>query len=413
MQHWLAHSRGERKRTQDAAGEFPTATKDTHRPGLAPALGLRAGNDGVFILLQINLVKEIGTMSLSSWLSEHLGLSGRPASRRKTFARRPRFRPMLEGLEQRWVPSTLTVTNALDSGPGSLRAAISAAPNGATIDFASSLNGQTITLGGELLIKKGLTISGPGASQLAISGQNASRLFDVTSSTTKQVTLSGLTLEDGTAPAGPAGGGAILNLGTLAISNCVITSNSASQGGAIDNQTGSKLTVTKCTVSNNTAGTGGGISNYGTLTVTGSTFSGNTATSAGGIYNRFGCSMTVTGSTFSNNHASAGGGIYNSGTATISTSTLSGNTAGTGGGIRNDSGSLTLSGSTLTGNTATAIGDGIDIVGGTVTIKNSTTITGNTTPTGSGVDVYNRGGVLYVDASSIIGILDGNPAVPI
>jgi hypothetical protein len=30
----------------------PTATKDTHRPGLAPALGLRAGNGGFFIVPQ-------------------------------------------------------------------------------------------------------------------------------------------------------------------------------------------------------------------------------------------------------------------------------------------------------------------------------------------------------------------------
>jgi hypothetical protein len=32
------------------------------------------------------------------------------------------FRPRLEALEGRDVPSTLTVTNTLDSGPGSLRA---------------------------------------------------------------------------------------------------------------------------------------------------------------------------------------------------------------------------------------------------------------------------------------------------
>jgi hypothetical protein len=30
----------------------PTAKKDTHRPGLAPALGLRAGNDGFVIVPQ-------------------------------------------------------------------------------------------------------------------------------------------------------------------------------------------------------------------------------------------------------------------------------------------------------------------------------------------------------------------------
>ena len=49
---------------------------------------------------------------------------------------------------------------------------------------------------------------------------------------------------------------------------------------------------------------------------------------------------------------------------------------------------------------------------GTVTVKNSSSITGNTAPVGFGADVYNQG-VLYLDSSSTIGILDGNPAVRI
>jgi hypothetical protein len=47
-----------------------------------------------------------------------------------------------------------------------------------------------------------------------------------------------------------------------------------------------------------------------------------------------------------------------------------------------------------------------------VTVKNSSNITGNTAPVGFGADVYNQG-VLYLDSSSTIGILDGNPAVRI
>src|SRR5262249_952225 len=45
------------------------------------------------------------------------------------------FRPRLEALEDRWLPSTLTVLNNLDSGPGSLRADIAAAQSGDTIVF--------------------------------------------------------------------------------------------------------------------------------------------------------------------------------------------------------------------------------------------------------------------------------------
>jgi ATP-dependent Zn protease len=85
-----------------------------------------------------------------------------------------------------------------------------------------------------------------------------------------------------------------------------------------------------------------------------------------------------------------------------------------GGGIYVYGGTVTVSGSTLSGNTAKYGGGGIDNQSnmGTVTVENSSTITGNTAHTGLGADVYNLG-VLYLDSTSIIGILDGNPAVPI
>jgi hypothetical protein len=51
----VARGKGRRRDNKKAAGESPTAKKDTHRPGLAPALGLRAGNDGFVIVPQTNL----------------------------------------------------------------------------------------------------------------------------------------------------------------------------------------------------------------------------------------------------------------------------------------------------------------------------------------------------------------------
>src|SRR5262249_32055240 len=84
--------------------------------------------------------------------------------------RQATFRPRVEALEVRDVPSTLTVTNNLDTGiagDGSLRGEIAAAKNNDTIVFAPSLSGQTITLysfdsngvvvDGELVINKNLT----------------------------------------------------------------------------------------------------------------------------------------------------------------------------------------------------------------------------------------------------------------
>ncbi len=82
--------------------------------------------------------------------------------RTRTSTRRRRLAPRLESLEDRVVLSTWTVTSPADNGAGSLRALIAGASSGDTINFAASLDGQTISLtGGELDIDQGLTIKGP------------------------------------------------------------------------------------------------------------------------------------------------------------------------------------------------------------------------------------------------------------
>src|SRR5262249_10170333 len=160
-----------------------------------------------------------------------------------------------------WLPSTLTVTSPLDDGSsGTLRATIAAAVSGDTIVFDNSLNGQTITLNGnELLINKNLTIQGPGATQLAISGNHLSRGFDVPSVSgaiiSPQVSLSGLTIRDGNVVGGSPGdgGGGIYNFGALTVSGCVFSGDSAPQGGAIMSSSEGRLTLSDCTFSNNSA----------------------------------------------------------------------------------------------------------------------------------------------------------------
>jgi hypothetical protein len=101
-----------------------------------------------------------------SWTLSSLlrGFRGRAARHVPSPRRPPRFRPRLEELEGRWVPSTLTVTSPAGSGPGSLPDTVSTANSGDSIVFdRTAFAGQTtITLGNELLINKSVTITGPG-----------------------------------------------------------------------------------------------------------------------------------------------------------------------------------------------------------------------------------------------------------
>jgi len=129
----------------------------------------------------------------------------RPAAlRRRPAHQRPPFLPRLEALEDRTALSTLTVTNTLDRGAGSLRDTLTNAKGGDTIVFAPALDGQTITLtSDELAVKKSLDIEGPGAGLLAISGNDTNRVFDISEGLT--VTIAGLTIEDGLATGGGGG----------------------------------------------------------------------------------------------------------------------------------------------------------------------------------------------------------------
>ncbi len=133
-----------------------------------------------------------------------------------------------------------TVMNTNDNGSGSLRAAIAAAGNGDTITFGPALNGQTITLAsGALAINKNLTITGPGASLLAVDGNHASTVFTVSNGA--QVAISGLTVRNGTGLPGSAGttgstggvggAGGIINNGTLALTNVTVSGNAGGNGG--------------------------------------------------------------------------------------------------------------------------------------------------------------------------------------
>src|SRR5262245_43629074 len=100
-----------------------------------------------------------------SWLARFA-----PRSSRRSLPSPRRYRPRIEALEDRWVPST--VTNLQDSGVGSLRDAINITPNNGTIDFQPGLTGTIILSSAQLLLAKNVTIQGPGANLLTISGNH-------------------------------------------------------------------------------------------------------------------------------------------------------------------------------------------------------------------------------------------------
>ena len=299
--------------------------------------------------------------------------------------------------------ATVTVTTTADSGAGSLRSAIAAASAGDTIDFAVA--GPAIILtSGELVINQDLTIQGPGAANLAISGNHSSRVFNLNGT----VTISDLTIKDGEATdccPGPLQsghyylGGGILSSGVLTLNRCVVTGNSA--GNRIDANWGggggvsaSTLYLNDCTISYNTAGgrrveesSGGGVQAT-TLYATRSTFNNNKARATDGAT---GGGIVIFAS-----------GLFASGLiadCTITDCTISGNAAsadmagtdgfGSGGGIATfpaaTGTTLTIINTTISGNLAAsdplgylgpAKGGGLAIYGNSAAIKNST-ITGN------------------------------------
>src|SRR5205823_706368 len=150
---------------------------------------------------------------------------------------------------------------------------------------------RTITLtSGELPVTDPVTVAGPGAARLAVSGGGRSRVFDVNGPGVFNVTLAGLTVTGGQTAA-DRGGALSLQDENVTLSDCVVTGNTAGRdGGAVNVAGGGTLTVRRSTLTNNSstgagaAGDGGAINvqGPGTLVIQDSTLSGNTSAHSGG-----------------------------------------------------------------------------------------------------------------------------------
>lgn len=265
-------------------------------------------------------------------------------------------------------PVTITVTNAGDNGPGTLRQAVLDAVSGDSIDFALPLPAVIVLTNLQIIIDKSLTVSGPGAKSLTIqrstdAGTPDFRIFRVRPGMVVQ--MSGLTLRNGriilaTTP-GDNVGGAIYNSGTLTLSACDLIGNTAPD--TVPTPTSGK-------------GFGGGVFTTGALLMDHCNVISNTAGSVAGGINLFSSSsLRIIDSTVAGNYAGvqAGGINVQGSTGFVQNCTISGNTAnstgpgtGLGGGIvnvafPNEASRLLLDHCTITLNT------GLDYNGGVTT----------------------------------------------
>jgi hypothetical protein len=362
-----------------------------------------------------------------------------------------RIRTLYQGISDQ-----LTVTSAADSGPGSLRSEIALAQSGDTIDFDPSLAGQTITLtSGELAITKSLDIEGLGANLLTVSGGDASRVFDVSAGVT--VTIAGMTMTDGlangSAPVVASAGGGILNLGSLTLSNDVLSDNQAvgalggdGLGGGIDNEPRATLTVISSAFAHNRAvggdgdathqagnGLGGALENLGAkATVSHSWFTDNEATGGdntagglagrgegGGMFNETHATLIVTESTLTSNLArggrrsknafdngfAEGGGLGNRGTLAVSSSTFEHNQAvGGAGSLSGISGGNGLGGGLMSNGSASAPASA-SIDHSTFSDNQAAGGTGGAAATGgagAGGGIFTDTGTFLLDTSSLL-----------
>lgn len=345
-------------------------------------------------------------MSLSrlwSWIS----IDRRSPARCRSRSRQ--YQLQFEILEDRCLLTT--VTNLLNSGTGSLRDAIAA---GGTVDFLPGLSGTIVLSGGQLSVSQNVTIQGPGAGLITVSGSNTFRDFRIQAGSV--ATITGLTIANGLDTAGGGGGGILVEIGgSLTLIDCVVTGNQVNgngeAGGGINNNGGS-LSAVRCVISGNqaigTSADDGGILNSGTMSLSDCTIAFNQAAFLGGGIGHNGSSMVLTNCTISNNSARIAGGLLtNSPAALLTNCTITGNQASNfDGGIRSFN-LLTLVNCTVAFNQASTAG-GIEVAGGTVSLTN-TIVAGNTAATapdikGTVTTAFNN---LIGDSSGSSGLANG------
>lgn len=317
-------------------------------------------------------------MNLFSWLSGSNGMAdsapmGR--SRRRSAPSRPppRFRPRLEVLEDRTVPSTFNVADV-----AALQGAVAAVNANPSEQAIILLAPGTYHLTSELAIANPshLVIKGdPSGSVVLDNPTHSDRIIEIDGP--GDVTIDGLVISGGSAHYG-VGGGILASGVSLTLDHCTLSGNSAFYNG-------------------------GGVYSDGVLTVNHSLIAGNSTLfgRGGGICSESVVSLTVKDSTIANNSAAYyGGGIYDSyATVTLDHDTLSGNSAIYGGGIFDYAATLTIDHTTISDNTA-AYGGGVYAISYATVESRFSTLND---PVGGGL--VNVGSTVHLKETVVDGVL--------
>jgi CSLREA domain-containing protein len=228
-----------------------------------------------------------------------------------------------------------------------------------TITFAPNVFG-TITLGGSEILIKNQSVNIVGynkAETLTVSGNNATRIFNLDNST---VSVSGMTLTGGKAGIPNGLGGAIFgNSSNLTLDRVMITGNDANAYPAFYMSGGTTQRIINSTISGNSAKNSPGIGIHDTsLFMANTTISGNFDSDGGaaglGALLCMSGALNIRNSTIAFNRVAAGtnAGIQLSGCAlNIGNSIVAQNLASTNPDIQLSSGSIVSVGGNLIGNT--------------------------------------------------------------
>lgn len=260
------------------------------------------------------------------------------------------------------VTDEVDISSLDDAGPGTLRDALTTAPDQSTICVAPGLTGTITLTTGPIAVSNTLTLVGPGLSFI-VSGGDAQSILLVEAS--GDLTLSGVTLTS-------ADGSAIRNDGTLTLQDAVVRDSlapgtgrgaclasrgpqlsvsrvsfvncSSFNAGAVDLGDGNYTFDSASFIGNSTTGNSGAamiVDAAGDVSITNSTFSGNFTTGADrvggaiGVFSDFGGgNLVLRHNTFFGNSATGeGGAIYLAATAVVELegNLFENNTATTGG----------------------------------------------------------------------------------